>query len=121
MYTINGAATAPHPGTFSEGGTWDLNSLVFSATFTITSGATTVTGSKSGGFSTAGGAFIRVVPLATTSPGVSLTLSVHGGDPYTQRKFPDNGVSKVSITFSGSPLLGACSLSPLRRKASHRR
>src|SRR6476619_5126505 len=47
-YSVTGAATAPYPGTFTETGTWSLSTLVFSATFTTSSGTTTINGSKTG-------------------------------------------------------------------------
>ena len=49
-FTISGTAGNPYPGTFSETGNWTTTS--FSATFTIISGTTTITGSKSGGSGT---------------------------------------------------------------------
>jgi hypothetical protein len=50
-YTISGTAEGPYPGTFTETGTIVLTGGVvtsFSATFTITSGPTTLQGTKSG-------------------------------------------------------------------------
>lgn len=46
-FTASGTASGPYPGTFTETGYWELDLEVLSAfhsTFTITSGATTVTG-----------------------------------------------------------------------------
>ena len=51
FFTARGPATGPYPGTFTEGGTFSPNRSRdpdFSATFTITSGTTTITGNKSG-------------------------------------------------------------------------
>jgi hypothetical protein len=51
MYTISGTAEGPYPGTFTETGTIVLTDGVvtsFSATFTITSGLTTLRGTKRG-------------------------------------------------------------------------
>jgi hypothetical protein len=46
-YSVSGTATGPYPGTFTETGTWSVwNPFIFSATFNITSGTTTITGSK---------------------------------------------------------------------------
>src|SRR3954452_16037838 len=42
-YSVSGTATGPYPGTFQETG---QISSSFSANFTITSGSTTITGSK---------------------------------------------------------------------------
>jgi hypothetical protein len=47
-FSISGNATGPYPGPFTETGTWTLSPPIFSANFTITSGTTTITGSKSG-------------------------------------------------------------------------
>jgi hypothetical protein len=50
-YTMSGTAEGPYPGTFTESGTIVLSNGVvssFTANFTITSGATTVQGTKSG-------------------------------------------------------------------------
>jgi hypothetical protein len=50
-YTLSGTAEGPYPGTFTETGTIILTGGVvtsFSATFTITSGSTTLQGTKSG-------------------------------------------------------------------------
>jgi hypothetical protein len=51
QFTISGAALGPYPGTFSETGTVRITNgtvSAFSASFTITSGATTIRGTKSG-------------------------------------------------------------------------
>jgi hypothetical protein len=50
-YTISGLALGPYPGTFTETGTVTINEgavSAFSASFTVSSGATTLTGTKSG-------------------------------------------------------------------------
>src|SRR5262249_16449178 len=49
-FTVSGTAGSPYSGSFSETGNWTSTS--FSATFTIVSGTTTITGSKSGGSGT---------------------------------------------------------------------
>src|SRR4051794_12896396 len=49
-WSVNGTAAGPYPGTFSESGSWNFDSSALDfradATFTITSGTTTITGSK---------------------------------------------------------------------------
>ena len=45
-YSASGTSTGPYPGTFTESGSWPFAGAL-SATFTITSGSTTITGSKS--------------------------------------------------------------------------
>jgi hypothetical protein len=51
QFTISGMAVGPYPGTFTESGTVQITNgavTAFSASFTITSGTTTITGTKSG-------------------------------------------------------------------------
>jgi hypothetical protein len=48
LLSVSGNATGPYAGPFTETGTWTLSPPIFSANFTITSGTTTITGSKSG-------------------------------------------------------------------------
>ncbi len=98
-YSVGGTASGPYPGTFSETGGWSqmgVDSLL-NATFTITSGTTTVTGSKAG-------------PLS--KPGDFLACGLSGGQavvqavPYTavihtpDGNFEDRGVSNVSVTIT---------------------
>jgi hypothetical protein len=46
-FSVEGAATGPYSGTFQEAGSWNVGAATpFSATFTITSGTATITGSK---------------------------------------------------------------------------
>ncbi len=101
-FSVSGTATAPYPGTFSESGSWSELSD-FNATFTITSGTTTIRGSKGpqkvGGF--AGCAFGH-------PPGSSLNSSALIGatTPYTATihtpsgNFHDEGTSGVSGTVN---------------------
>jgi len=102
-FSVSGTATGPpYAGTFSEGGGWTVNSFpapdTFAATFTITSGSTTITGSKAGpnqpgdragcGQSTFGNSFSSIPYTAT--------IQTPNGN------FHDEGLSDVSV-FLGAP------------------
>jgi hypothetical protein len=97
-YSVNGSATGPYPGTFTEAGTWTQVPETFSATFTITSGTTTITGSRFGppfsGFH-------------TTQCGTS-EVSIGGHVAYTATihtptgNFHDEGTSFLVATIAAS-------------------
>ena len=105
-FSVNGTATGPYAGTFAEAGTWAPLSSSFGATFTITSGTTTITGSKA---------------ISRSTPGLSGTFDCGAdpttfdvtGVPYTATidspngSFHDEGVSTVyvAITASGEATL----------------
>jgi hypothetical protein len=95
-FSTSGTATGPYPGTFTESGSFTINSGVtaFSATFAITSGTNTVSGSKSllGG---GGGAcdfpvnpigIINIVPAITTT----YTATINGA-------YQDTGTATVNL------------------------
>ena len=101
--TASGAATGPYPGTFSEQGSYTQtgpgSSGTLSASFTINSGARTITGTKTG---TANG-------ICTVGPNIG------GSVPYTARwqvtqgnallatraTYTDHGTSSISwLVFS---------------------
>src|SRR5215207_9224374 len=76
-YSVSGTASGPYPGTFDESGTWNFEELTSGtfgpATFAITSGRITISGSKSGrgvGFrecaipGRGGGADLSLAPIA---------------------------------------------------------
>jgi hypothetical protein len=105
-FSISGTATGPFPGTFSEAGSWDMRSGPFTATFTITSGTTTVTGSKT---------------ADTVSPPTfgGMSCGVHRGAfanftyaPYTATirtpngNFHDEGLTNVHVIISAFPAGG---------------
>jgi hypothetical protein len=94
-YTVSGTAAGPYPGTFTETGTSTITPGIFSATFTIRSGTTTVTGSKDAtAFVTPGlgGNFICSREGGTTGlTGVPYTATVH----TVSGNFRDQGVASV--------------------------
>src|SRR5205823_5299008 len=95
-------ATGPYPGTFTETGTWSLDSQVFSATFTITSGTTIVTGSKTAPFSGLGTFSFSCAPdsngtVLGSAPAVPDTATIH----TPSGNFHDQGVSSVAVTITG--------------------
>jgi hypothetical protein len=101
-FNASGAATGPYAGTFTEAGSFNGAPSV-SATFSITSGSTTVTGSKS-------------PPSGPPRPPWSFTCSssgfaqavVGGGEPYTATihtpdgNFHDEGVTSVTVRITAS-------------------
>ena len=100
-FTVSGTAGNPYSGSFSETGNWTSTS--FSATFTIISGTTTITGSKSGG----SGTCVNDPQMGTIPESASQT------GPYTATihtpsgNFVDAGLSAGSVTvgaFVGAPL-----------------
>jgi hypothetical protein len=98
-FTASGAATGPYPGTFTEAGSFNGAPSV-SATFTITSGTTTVTGSKTGPARVGSGFFC-------SSSGAA-TAFVDGGEPYTATihtpngNFHDEGFTSVTVGITQS-------------------
>ena len=112
-YSVSGTAIAssPYPGPFQESGTWtDHPTAHFSANFTITSGTTTITGSKSG-TPGSGGVSGSIFCDSGTGTGANAALT---GVPYTATiqtpngNFHDEGVSTVTadIQFLGGATLG---------------
>jgi hypothetical protein len=98
-YSVTGTATGPYPGTFTETGTFSL--VVTNATFTITSGTTTITGSKTRGGG--GGATGTCNPPSQSSFGLSYTATIH----TPNGNFHDEGTSaqQVAITSAGAATL----------------
>jgi hypothetical protein len=100
-FSVSGTATGPYPGTFTEAGTWAPLSSSFSATFTITSGTTTITGSKTVSRGTPGlsGTFdCGADPSTFDVTGVPYTATIHSPNG----SFHDEGVSTVYIAITGS-------------------
>jgi len=103
-FNVSGDGTSttanPYPGSFSETGNWTSTS--FSATFTIVSGATTITGSKSGGSGTCddSGQNAGTLPESASQTGpYTATIHTPSGD------FVDAGFSAGSVTagaFTGT-------------------
>jgi hypothetical protein len=93
-FSVSGTATAPYPGTFSESGSWTQN-FDFNATFTITSGTTTITGTKGPKWGAGGGA------SCVTGGGVGAS-DIEASTPYTATihtpsgNFHDEGTSQVT-------------------------
>jgi hypothetical protein len=89
-YSVSGNATGPYPGTFQETGSLDINAGSFSATFTITSGATRITGSK------------EAHPFAACNPGFVQFPAAYTATIHTPNgNFRDDGQSTVAIAFTG--------------------
>jgi hypothetical protein len=102
-FNVSGSATGPYPGPFTEAGTFNGAPSV-SASFSITSGTTTVTGSKSpaprpsGSFTCGGAGFASV--LARGEP---YTATIH----TPSGNFHDEGLTTVraSVSESGAATL----------------
>jgi hypothetical protein len=98
-YNVSGTATFPYPGTFEESGGWNMNDsfTLGSTTFTITSGTTTITGSKAG----------PGIGGRSCFPGSSASLSLTGV-PYTATihtpngDFHDEGTSGLTVFVNSS-------------------
>jgi hypothetical protein len=94
-YSVSGTASGSYPGTFEESGTIKfVGNTLLSATFKITSGTTTITGTKSG----SAGSFVCFPAGAAANEDVPYTATIHtpNGD------FHDEGVSTVQVTLTGS-------------------
>jgi hypothetical protein len=101
-YTVSGTAAGPYAGTFTETGSFSTESI-FTANFTITSGTTTVTGSKamtftgttqgsiSCSFSGTGGGSIDVT-------GLTYTATIH----TPTGNYHDEGVSTQHVNVTAS-------------------
>jgi hypothetical protein len=102
-YAITGTATGPYPGTFTETATWNAAFGIFTSTFTITSGAITVNGTKN-----AGGAARYMscgetgahAGLDTIMAVVSYSATIHApsGD------YLDEGQSPSSVTITADQM-----------------
>jgi hypothetical protein len=103
-FLVSGVATGPYPGTFTEEGTLSLNlagfePVAFNSTFTITSMAGTVTGSK-----TRTDAIVPPVFAACTEAGVADAFSFEGNVTYiaeittSEGTASDNGEGRVDYS-----------------------
>jgi hypothetical protein len=95
-YFADGTALGPYPGTFTEQGTVTIGSSAvvtsFSATFTISSGTTTITGTKQLPTpSPLGGCFPAFA--ASVFPTYSATITTPAG------RFHDEGMTSVAAIF----------------------
>ena len=100
-FSVSGTAMGPYPGTFTETGTWAPLSTTASTTFTITSGTTTITGSKTvfRGIPGLSGTFdCGADPTTLDLTGVPYTATIHSPDG----SFHDEGVSTVHIEITAS-------------------
>ena len=93
-YSVSGTATGPYPGTFEESASWNSFTGVFNATFTITSGTTTITGSKSL-VDNLENLILCGAPVATFVLTPSYTATIH----TPVGNFHDEGISTVSARF----------------------
>jgi hypothetical protein len=97
-FSVDGTASGPYSGTFQESGTWSPGGPTFSATFTITSGTTTITGSKT----RVGGSWV----LSCSATGNAFAHSPQS--PYTATihtpngNFHDEGTSAVDASTTGA-------------------
>lgn len=89
-YMVNGTATGPYPGTFSETGTVSVTQ--FSATFTIVSGSTLITGTKSFPFGGCGDGF----GLGLSAAAYTAVINTPDGI------FSDTGTSLLGLNITGS-------------------
>ena len=99
-YSVSGTASAPYRGSFAETGTILGPGGVLTASFTIVSGATTVTGSKK-----------QSAPFRASCVsglgGVLGDASYHGSAVYTATittptgTYHDEGTSTVDVTITG--------------------
>ena len=97
-YSVSGSATGPYPGTFSEAGSLGPGFFDFTATFTVTSGTTTITGSKITAASTSGSLGCSSDFAGTTLTNAAYTATIHTPDGT----FHDEGTSSVDVTITGS-------------------
>jgi hypothetical protein len=101
LFQVSGTASGPYPGTFTEVGSFKASGLRnppwfvrFSASFTITSGTTTITGKVNAPWPT--GTFIQIFacPSTVSLPNLRMTYSaVINTQTYT-------GTAKVNGTFN---------------------
>src|SRR5947208_105288 len=100
-YNVSGTATGPYLGTFTETGTWNQGTGAFSATFTITSGTTTITGSKSGSVSPPDS--LDCDPQGLIGAGAHLSAIAYTATIHTANgNFHDEGTSAVNADILGS-------------------
>jgi hypothetical protein len=91
--------TNPYPGSYSETGNWTSTS--FNATFTIISGTTTITGSKSGGSGDCTPTITDLNTASATQNGpYTATIHTPSGD------FLDQGISLGSVSVT-PPISGS--------------
>jgi hypothetical protein len=94
-WSVSGTATGPYPGTFSESGTSAPGGGGTNATFTINSGTTTITGSKS---TTDSACLISGSNFSMTLSGVPYTATIH----TPSGNFHDEGTSAVNVAITPS-------------------
>src|SRR6202011_4216329 len=101
QFQVAGTASGPYPGTFTEVGSFKASGLrnppwfvSFSASFTITSGTTTITGTITAPWPTATFTQIFSCPSTVSLPNLTMTYSaVINTQTYT-------GSAKVNGTFN---------------------
>jgi hypothetical protein len=96
-FNVRGTATDPYPGTFSETGSWEprpLPALNFTAAFTITSDATTITGSKTNGTGFSLTCSLPAAEAQLTNASYTATIHTPNGN------FHDEGQSAVHVTIT---------------------
>lgn len=96
-FSVTGTAAGPYPGTFTETGTFvGVFPTTFTASFTITAGSVTVSGTKSGSFTGGSCGFGDPHPTMTVTGDVGYQATIHtsAGD-YT-----DQGTATTSVTLS---------------------
>jgi hypothetical protein len=96
-YSVSGTATGQYPGTFTEAGTWSITDFSSNITFTITSGTTTITGSKR-----ITGGSIECTDDATLPTGASVTVSYAATIHTPSGSFHDEGVGTLDVAIEES-------------------
>jgi hypothetical protein len=129
QYTISGLALGPYPGTFTESGTLTITAGVvtaFSASFTVTSGTTSLTGTKTGPSGTGGaGQCIENTPdfpagtdfFVASGFGATYDMTIQGpagtnrftgsvqdSFNFTSGTFPSGGSQEVFETATEAPV-----------------
>jgi hypothetical protein len=94
-YSVSGTTTGPYPGTFTETGTWNPFQASFSATFAITSGTATISGSKTGSLSPGGSLSCEFFGISRAVLTVPYTATIH----TPNGNFHDEGTSAVTATI----------------------
>ena len=100
-FSASGTATGPYAGTFTEAGSWSVVPDTFGAQFTITSGTTTIIGSKSGSL-TAPGDAVSCKNTAASAFAIVTDLHYSATIHSPSGVFHDEGKSTVQAEITGA-------------------
>jgi hypothetical protein len=100
-FSVSGTATGPYAGTFTETGSWSVVPDTFGAMFTITSGTTTIIGSKSGSL-TAPGDAVSCKNTAASAFAIVTDLQYSATIHSPSGVFHDEGKSTVQAEITGA-------------------